>query len=109
MISSTRSPARAHGPGQFRWANEAFVVVGALGQDVEQVLGAQNGQQISLGVAVDGGQEQRAAGCRQIRAGLDGAGIVGDVLQHFQAGDGGECAGLLSGQRLGGSGGVGYA
>ena len=52
----------AAGARQFRRTDELFVVMGAFRQDVQQKLRADDGQRERLGGAIDGGQEDVAAG-----------------------------------------------
>jgi hypothetical protein len=60
-LGGRRSSPRHGTSGQFAGADEARVLVRALGQQLEQVLGADDGEQEGLGVAVDGGEEHPAA------------------------------------------------
>src|SRR5690625_4475927 len=51
-------PRLAQPPGQLGGPDEAPVVMGAPGQQAQQVFGAENGEQIGPGVAVEGGDRK---------------------------------------------------
>ncbi|MPN01134.1 hypothetical protein SDC9_148337 [bioreactor metagenome] len=70
----------------------------ALGQHIEHVFGTNDREQVGLGVAVEGGQENMAPRLDQSCAGGDNAGRIRDVFEHFQAGHGIERAGHFVGQ-----------
>ena len=72
--------------------------MGSARQQLQDVLGADDGEQVRLGVAVEGGEQHGAAGLGEIRAGADGGGRVGDVFEHLHADNHVEVAGLPCGQ-----------
>src|SRR6185436_10486908 len=61
-------PGLAAGARQLRGPDEARVLVGALRQEVKDVLGAHDGEQERLGIAIDGGEEDEPAGLHELRA-----------------------------------------
>jgi hypothetical protein len=83
-------------------ADELLIAVRALGQQLEHMLGADDGEQEGLGVAVQRREEQPAARLHECCAGLDDGRRVGHVLEHFHAGQHLERRRLLGRQRLGG-------
>lgn len=83
--------------------DELGEVVRALGQHLQYVFSADNRQQVSLRIAVDGREEDLAAGFDQAGAGFDDTRRIGDVLEHFQASHGIEGGGHLIGHLLGGN------
>jgi len=74
-------------PCKFRWLDEFRVIVRALREQLEEVLCAENGQQVRLWVAIEGGEEDMPAWFDQRCAGGDDACGVRDVLEHFHASD----------------------
>ena len=74
------------GRGELGGADEARVIVGALGQQLEDVLRADDREQVGLGIAVDRGEERMPAGLEQLRASGDRAGRRGHMLEQFHAG-----------------------
>src|SRR5450830_919786 len=90
-------------PGaQFGRADEFLEVVGAARQQLHDVFGADDREQVGLGVTVDGGEEHLAAGLDHAEAGADHRGGVRHVFEHFQAGDHVELLGHFLGQGFGG-------
>ncbi|MDT4853394.1 hypothetical protein FQZ97_876590 [compost metagenome] len=58
----------------------------AAGQQAHDVLGADDGEQVGLRVAVQGGKEHPAARLGQRRAGAHDGGGIRHMFQHFHAG-----------------------
>ncbi|MCY1416123.1 hypothetical protein D9M71_316240 [compost metagenome] len=95
--------ARSAAPGtKFGRADEFLEVVGAARQQLHDVFGADDGEQVGLGVAVDGGEEHLAARLDHAVAGADHRRRVWHVFEHFQAGDHVELLGHFLGQGFGG-------
>ena len=83
-------------------ADEFLEVVGAAWQQLHDVFGTDDGEQVRLRVAVDGGEEHLAARLDHTETGADHRGRVRHVLEHFQAGDHVELLRHLLGQGFGG-------
>ncbi len=83
-------------------ADELGVVVRSLGQQAEDVLGAEHGEQVGFRIAVDRRDDDGAAGPDQRRAGTDRRRGIGHVLDELHAGDDVEAARRLGRERLGG-------
>src|ERR1051325_6327249 len=81
--------------------DEAQVVVRAARKEAKDVFGADHGEEIRLRVAVDGGEEDLAAGPHEARAGGDDARRLRHVLEEFHAGDDVEGTGMTLGVVLG--------
>ncbi len=98
----TQLEACATGPGvELRGTYETGVVVGAAGQQPEHVLGADDGEQPGLGVAVDGGEVDRSLRSGETRAGRHGGARIGHVLEQLHTGDDIEAACVLRRKPLG--------
>ncbi|MCY1442151.1 hypothetical protein D9M71_585030 [compost metagenome] len=76
--------------------------MGAARQQLHDVFGADDGEQVRLRIAVDGREEHLAAGLDHAEAGTDDRRRVWHVLKHFQAGDHVELLGHFLGQGFGG-------
>src|SRR5512143_375759 len=88
--------------GELGGLDELGVVVGSARQELEDVFGADDGEQVALGVAVERREEHPAARLDQPGAGGNDGGGIGYVLEHFHAGDDVELAGVLRGIVFGG-------
>src|SRR5476651_182411 len=95
-------PGLAAPGAQLGRADEFLEVMGAAGQQLHDVFGTDDREQVGLRVAVDGGEEHLAAGLDHAKARADHRGRVGHVLEHFQASDHVELPGHLFGQVFGG-------
>ncbi len=74
--------------------------MGAPRQHAEDILGADDCQQVGLEVAVQGGEEDEAAGLYEAGAGRDHGRRLGYVFEHLHAGDHIEPGRTLRGQVL---------
>jgi hypothetical protein len=86
---------------EFRRLDESRVVVGTLGQHLQHILGANDRKQVGFRIAVDGREKNMPARFDQSRASGDGARRIGDMLEHFHAGDDVKAAALLGSQFFG--------
>ena len=68
-MSPVSRPASRHPAGELGGADELGEVVGAPGQHAQHILGADDGKQIGLWIAVDGREEHLTARLDQRRAG----------------------------------------
>src|SRR6267143_7291732 len=84
-------PRLAREARELRGLDEAQVIVRAARQEPQDVLRADDGEEIGLRVAVDGGEEHLAAGAHQLRAGRDDVRGLRYVLEKLHAGDHIEC------------------
>src|SRR5258706_8483965 len=78
---------RARCACEFARADEARVFVRAFRQELQDVFGADDGEQEGFEIAVDGREENPAAGPDESAACAHGARWVGDVFEQFHAGD----------------------
>src|SRR5687767_2422966 len=80
-------PAGAGVARELGGLDEAQIVVRAPGQKLQHVLGADDREEVGLGIAVDGGKEYLPARAHEARAGRDHALGLRHMLQQLHARD----------------------
>ena len=76
-----------HPERHFSGLDEPAVGVGSSGNQPHQIFGGDNRQQKRFGIPVEGRKKHIAPGFDQGFTGVDDGTGIGDVLQHFQAGN----------------------
>ena len=76
------SPSR-----NFSRSDQAFIFVSAFGDEAGHVFSADDGKQKGSPVTIDRGEKQHAARPHERRQRFDDRARIGDVLEHFHAGD----------------------